>query len=167
MGHTPDCEPGTSTIDVQMTQSGQSPLHSWPSAPSFTARSAMRNDDFWDKTANRHSVPERPLPSKAAVREAARTALVKPAIGRQPSWLGLGRKWRLSLASEKFLSFRKRPPNRLPAIRSNAPFSPLSATFEFPLDQSPSGGNGLRAFSMRTQRTECPKTRESLGFSPT
>jgi hypothetical protein len=67
-------------------------------------------DHAWDKAANRHSVPERPLRSKPAVREAARTALVKPAIvkgfgrlrkkassalGRLPTPPGSGREWRL------------------------------------------------------------------------
>jgi hypothetical protein len=65
MGHTPDCELGTSTIDAQMAQSGQSPLLSWTVAASFTARSAIRNDDFWDFSAVANGYGERRVSSEA------------------------------------------------------------------------------------------------------
>ncbi|MEA1618025.1 hypothetical protein SOQ14_03755, partial [Erythrobacter sp. T5W1-R] len=37
---------------------------------------------IWDKAANRHSVPERLIPPKPAVRETPRIALAKPTSGR-------------------------------------------------------------------------------------
>jgi hypothetical protein len=37
----------------------------------------------WDKTANRHRVPERPISPKPAVRESEKMALAKPVSGRE------------------------------------------------------------------------------------
>jgi len=51
--------------------------------PSDVTNAVAWYGSIWDKTANRHRVLERPIPSKPAVREAAKMALAKPANGRE------------------------------------------------------------------------------------